>query len=146
MSLKSSSEKLVVKVAPPVIKIGAKLTPKFLISWVANIVLKGIAEFSKISYDLDKRTAYVNVTLYGEEEAIEVNVDGYEILGEEGNYRFLLHNAESNKPWMNNLLAKVAGTEWEIPEIPKLRLPLEIAANLLKAENQGQSPHHQAIK
>lgn len=146
MSFKSGLEKQTVKIAPKVIKIGAKLTPKILISWIANIVLKGIAEFSKITYDLDARTAYVVVTLYGEEEPIEVSVDGFEILGEEGSYQFILHDAESNKPWMNNILARVAGKNWDIPDVPQYRLQLEIIANLLKAENPDKEPEQEAVK
>lgn len=138
MGFKDTLEKQTVKIAPKIIKVGAKLTPKILVSWVANIVLKGIAEFSKISYDLDKRTAFVEVTLYGEEESIQVDVDGFEILGEEGNYQFILHKAESNKPWMTNMLARIAGKPWDIPDIPKYRLQLEIIANLLKGESDEQ--------
>ena len=146
MSFKGSLEKQTVKIAPKIIKIGAKLTPKILVSWVANIVLKGIAEFSKITYDLDARTAFVDVTLYGEEESIEVAVDGFEILGEDGNYQFILHNAESNKPWMNNILARVAGKAWDIPDIPKYKLQLEIIANLLKAETSEHEVKQEAAK
>ncbi len=146
MSFKSSLEKQTIKLAPKIIKIGAKLTPKILVSWVANIVLKGIAEFSKITYDLDARTAFVDVTLYGEEEAIEVAVDGFEIMGEEGNYQFILHKAESNKPWMNNILARISGKAWDIPDIPKYKFQLEIIANLLKAENSEQEPEQEAVK
>jgi hypothetical protein len=146
MSFKGSLEKQTVKIAPKIIKIGAKLTPKILVSWVANIVLKGIAEFSKITYDLDARTAFVDVTLYGEEESIEVAVDGFEILGDDGNYQFILHNAESNKPWMNNILARVAGKTWDIPDIPKYRLQLEIIANLLKAETPEPEVEQEVAK
>jgi len=142
MSFKNSLEKQTVKLAPKIIKIGAKLTPKILVSWVANIVFKGIAEFSKIAYDLDARTAFVDVTLYGEEEPIEVAVDGFEIQGDEGNYQFILHKAESNKPWMNNILARIVGKAWDIPDIPQYKLPLEIIANLLKAE----SPEQEAVE
>lgn len=138
MSFKSSLEKQTVKVAPKIIKIGAKLTPKILVSWVANIVLKGIAEFSKITYDLDARTAFVDVTLYGEDEPIELAMDGFEILGDEGNYQFILHKAESNKPWMNNILARIAGKTWDIPDLPQYKLQLEIIARVLKAERTEQ--------
>lgn len=138
MSFKSSLKEQSVKIAPKIIKIGAKWTPKILVSWVANILLKGIAEFSTINYDLDARTAFIKLTLYGEDEPIEVAVDGFEIQGDEGNYQFILHKAESSKPWMNNILARFVGKSIDIPDIPQYKLHLEIIANLLKAESPEQ--------
>ncbi len=120
------------------VKVGAKFTPKILVVSVANIILKGIAEFSDILYDLDKRTAFVNVTLYGEEEPIEVALDGYEITGNEGNYQFILHKAQSNKPWMNNILSRITGKAWDIPSIPQYKDEIGFVAGLLKAENPDQ--------
>ncbi len=146
MGMKGYLEKQTVKIAPKVIKIGAKLTPKILVSWVANIVLKGIAEFSTISYDLDARTAYVEVTLYGEDEPIEIAVDGFEIRGEKGDYKFILHEAESNKPWMNNILVRISGKEWDIPDVPKYRLQLEVIANLLRANEEEAIAEQKAVK
>jgi len=115
-----------------VVKLGIKLTPKILVSGIANIILKGIAEFSQISFDLDKRTAFVKVTLYGEDEPIEVTIDGFEISGEEDDYQFVLHKAESNKPWMTNLLARVVGKDWDIPAIPRYKSEVDFVADLLK--------------
>ena len=129
--LKSSVFKLV-------IKLGIKLTPKILVSGVANIILKGIAEFSHIAFDLDKRTAFVKVTLYGEEEPIEVTVDGFEISGDGDKYQFILHNAESNKPWMTNIFARIAGKDWDIPEIPQYKDEIGFVADLLKAKSPVQ--------
>lgn len=120
------------------VKVGAKFTPKILVVSVANIILKGVAEFSDILYDLDKRTAFVSVTLYGEEEPIEIALDGFEILGDEENYQFILHKAESNKPWMNNILSRFIGKAWDIPEIPQYKDEIGFVASLLKAENPEQ--------
>ena len=120
------------------VKIGAKYTPKILVVSVANILLKGIAEFSDILYDLEQRTAFVKVTLYGEEEAIEIALDGYEILGDEDNYQFILHKAQSNKPWMNNILSRIVGKAWDIPPIPQYQDEVGFVAKLLKAENPEQ--------
>jgi len=115
------------------IKLGIKLTPKILVAGVANVVLKGIAKFSKISFNLNKRTAFVKVTLYGEKEPIEVTVDGFEISGDPGkdNYQFILHNAKSNKPWMTNILARITGKAWDIPPIPQFKDEVDFVASLL---------------
>jgi hypothetical protein len=121
-----------------VVKLAIKLTPKILVVTTANIILKGIAEFSEIVYDLDTRTAFVKVTLYGEEEAIEVAVDGFEIQGDEEQYQFILHKAESNKPWMNNILARITGKAWDIPAVPQFKDEVGFVASLLKPEEVEQ--------
>ena len=127
------------------VKVGAKYTPKILVVSVANIILKGIAEFSDILYDLDKRTAFVKFTLYGEEEPIEVAVDGFEILCEEENYQFILHKAQSNKPWMNNILSRFVEKAWDIPEIPQYKDEIEFVASLLKIENPEQETVNEIV-
>ena len=120
------------------VKLGIKLTPKILVAGVANVVLKGIAKFSKISFDLNKRTAFVNVTLYGEDEPIEVTIEGFEILEEKGNYKFILHNAQSNKPWMTNIFARIIGKEWVVPAIPQFKDEIDFVADLLKVDQPKQ--------
>jgi hypothetical protein len=119
------------------IKLGIKLTPKILVSGVANVVLKGIAKFSKISFDLNKRTAFVKVTLYGEKEPIVVAVDGFEISGDPGkdNYQFILHNAQSNKPWLTNILARITGKAWDIPPVPQFKDEVDFVASLLTVDS-----------
>ena len=136
MSLKSSLLKS--SLLQGFVKLAIKLTPKKLVSSVANLILKGIAEFSEITYDLDARTAFVKVTLYGEEEAIEVALDGFEILNDEEKYQFILHKAESNKLWMNNILARVAGKAWDIPPVPQYQDEVDFVASLLKPVDSGQ--------
>ena len=133
MSFKSSLLKSSMLVG--IVKIGIKLTPKKLVSGVANIILKGIAEFSKIAFDLDKRTAFVELTLYGEKEPIQVSLEGFEILGEEDDYKFILHKAHSNKPWMTNLLARISGKAWDIPPIPQYKDEVGFVATLLKTKD-----------
>lgn len=134
-----------------IIKLGIKLTPKILVSGVANIVLKGIANFSKISFDLNKRTAYVKVTLYGEEEPIEVSIDGFEISGDgdKDNYQFTLHKAQSNKPWMTNILVRITGKAWDIPPIPQYQDEVDFVASLLEPKSPKQvakSPKEEVVR
>lgn len=124
------------RLASGTVKLAVKLTPKILIRGVANIVLKGIAHFSRISFDLNSRTAFVTVTLHGEQEPIEISVDGFEIRGDEQKYQFILHNAKSNKPWMTNIFARLTGKAWDIPDVPKFGDELKLAANLLEAKTR----------
>ncbi len=73
------------------LKIAIKLTPDILIIWVANIVLKGIAELTDFSFDIDTRTAFVRVQLLGETEAIEVSVHGFAVISDEQAHHFVIH-------------------------------------------------------
>ncbi len=116
------------------IKMAIKCTPNKMIVWVANIVLKGIAELTDFNFDLDARKVYVQTTLYGETEAIEVWVDGFAIIKEGESYKFIIQQAQSNKPWLNNLLSRFVGKAWKIPVIPQLAAHIELIAELFKAE------------
>jgi hypothetical protein len=115
-----------------VVKTAIKMTPNKIVIWVANIILKGIAKLSEFKFDLDSRTAYVQVTLYGESEPIDVWLDGFAVLTEEDAYYLVIQQAKSNRPWMDNLLARITGKAWKIPVIPKYKKHLEFLAELFK--------------
>lgn len=116
------------------LKFAIKLTPNWLIVWASNIILKGIAELTAFDFDVDDRKLYVQVLLYGEAQAIEVVVDDFAVFHDGESYRFIVHHAHSDRPWLNNLLAKIIGKAWKIPEIPQLAAPLAIVAELFKAK------------
>ncbi|MSP26880.1 MAG: hypothetical protein EXR80_00080 [Methylococcales bacterium] len=116
------------------IKMAIKLTPNVMITWVANIVLKGIAELTAFSFDLDTRKVHVQTMLYGETEAIEVWVDGFGIISDKESYTFIIQQAQSNKPWLNNLLVHFVGKEWKIPVIPQLEPYFALIADVFKVE------------
>lgn len=120
------------------IKVAIKLTPNVMIIWVANIVLKGIAELTAFSFDLDTRKVYVQTTLYGETEPIDVWVDGFGIISDEQAYQFIIQQAQSNKPWLNNILAHIVGKAWKIPVLPQLATHMELIAELFKVESPEQ--------
>lgn len=115
-----------------------KLTPNVMIVWVANIILKGIAELSDFSFDLDARTAYVQATLVGEAEAIEVWLEDFAVVSDEGAYKFIIHRAQSNRPWLNNLLSRIVGKAWQIPDIPQFAPHIGLVAELLKTASPEQ--------
>ncbi len=105
-----------------------------MVLWVANIVLKGIAELTDYRINLDARKAYVQTTLYGETEAIEVWLDGFAIVTDGESKTFIIDEARSNRPWLNNLLSHIVGKAWKIPVIPQLTAHIELIAELLKSE------------
>jgi hypothetical protein len=123
MSIKSSLLKTVIK-----------LTPNVLIIWVSNLVLKGIAELTRFNFDVDARKIYVQTRLYGEEGTIEVCLEDFAVFHDGESYRFIIHHAKSDRPWLNNLLSRVIGKAWKIPEIPQLTAQLEVIAELFKTK------------
>jgi hypothetical protein len=126
MSIKSSFIKIVIK-----------LTPDILIIWVANIILKGIAELTKFSFDLETRKVYVQTRLYGEAETIEVYLEDFAVFYDGESYRFIIHQAKSDRPWLNNLLFRLIGKAWKIPAIPQLTTQLELLAEVFKAKTSA---------
>ena len=109
-----------------------------MIIWVANIILKGIAELADFNFDIDTRSAYVKIQLLGESETIEVWLEDFAIISDEGAYQFIIHQAQSNRLWLNNILARIAGKAWKIPVIPQLAPHMELVAELFKAESTAQ--------
>ncbi|MGZ5577009.1 MAG: hypothetical protein ACXWEV_09015 [Methylobacter sp.] len=124
------------------IKMAIKYTPNVMVIWVANIVLKGIAELKDFSFDLDARTAYVQIQLVGEVETIDVWMEDFAIINDDGAYQFIIQKAESNRIWLSNILSRITGKAWRIPEIPQLAPHLGLISELLKAE----SPEQEALE
>jgi len=120
------------------IKMAIKLTPNMMIVWVANIILKGIAELTDFSFDLEARKIYVQIQLLGESETIEVWLEDFAVVSDGGSHKFIIHQAQSNRLWLNNLLAHIAGKNWKIPVIPQLAAHIELISELFKSESPEQ--------
>jgi len=116
-------------------KLVIKWTPRKLISWVANIVLKDIAELTSLRFDLETRTAYIQVQLVGESETIEVWVDGFAIIPDDGSYKFVIDQANSNRIWLDNILSRIVKKTWKIPNTPQFAAQIAFVAELLKADS-----------
>ncbi|PPD30167.1 MAG: hypothetical protein CTY19_16280 [Methylomonas sp.] len=119
------------------IKIVIKLTPNMLIVWVANFILKGIAELLAFNFDVDARTLYVQTRLYGEIDSIEVVLEDFAVFNDGDSYRFIIHHARSDRPWLNNLLSRVIGKAWKIPALPQFAAQMDLVAELFKAKPIG---------
>ncbi|WP_031435988.1 hypothetical protein [Methylobacter tundripaludum] len=120
------------------IKMAIKWTPNMMVIWVANIILKGIAELTDFNFDLEARKAYVQIQLVGESETIEVWIEDFAIINDEGSYQLIIQQAQSNRIWLNNLLSRITGKAWGIPVIPQLTAHLELISELFKAESPEQ--------
>jgi len=123
------------------IKVAIKLTPNIIIRWVANLILKGIVELSEFNFDIDTRTAYVQATLYGEAEPIDIWVDGFAIISDEESHQLIIHQAQSNRPWLNNLLSHIVGKALKIPGIPQYQDQIELVSELLKKDSPEQEDY-----
>lgn len=119
-------------------KAAIKWTPKKLISWVANIILKDIAEITELSFDLDARTSYVQVQLVGESETIDVWLEDFAIISNGGSYKLLIKQARSNRIWLGNILSRIIKKEWDIPVPSQMASQFELVAELFKAETPEQ--------
>lgn len=121
-----------------IIKIAIKYTPDKLIVWVANIVLKGIGELTDFSFDLEARKSFVQIQLLGESETIDVWIEGFAIINREESYQFVIHQAKSNRLWLDNILSRITGKAWKIPVIPQLKPHIALLAEVFNAENPEQ--------
>lgn len=128
------------------IKMAIKWTPNTMIIWVANIVLKDIAELTDFNFDLEARKAYVQIQLLGESETIEVWLENFAVIRDEESYKLIVQQAQSNRIWLNNLLSRVVGKAWKIPEIPQLTAQLELISELFETESaEAESPEQEGI-
>jgi hypothetical protein len=118
------------------IKMAIKWTPKMMISWVANIILKGIAELTDFNFDLETRKVFVQIQLVGESEKIEVWLEDFAVISDEDSHRVIVQRAQSNRIWLDNLLSRIAGKAWKIPALPQFAAEIDLIAELLKAETQ----------
>jgi hypothetical protein len=112
-----------------------KWTPEKVILWIANIVLKDIAKLTAFSFDLDARKSYMEIQLAGEPETMEVWLEGFVIITEEGSHKLIIEQAHSNRLWLDNILSRIIKKAWKIPVIPEMTSQIEFLAELLKAEN-----------
>jgi hypothetical protein len=122
------------------LKTAIKLTPNKMIIWGANFILKNIAELTAFDFDIDSRNLYVQIQLVGESETIEVWLEDFGIVRDGESYEFIIQQAKSNRIWLHNLLAYIAGKTWKTPATINLNLTehIELVAELFKAEKPAQ--------
>ena len=127
MSFKSSAAKLAIK-----------LTPNKLVMWVANIILKDIGALTDFNFDLEPRKAYVQIQLVGESETIDVWLEDFVIISNEGSYKLFIQQANSNRIWLDNILSRIIQKEWQIPVPAQFSSHFEFVADVFKAEKEEQ--------
>lgn len=115
-------------------KIVIKMTPNKLIIWVANIILKDIAELTGFNFDIDTRSSFLQIQLVGESETIDVWFEGFGIISDGNSYQFIIEEAKSNRIWLGNLLSRFVGKTWTIPVQANLAPQFDFVAELLEKE------------
>lgn len=115
------------------VKLAIKWTPKSLILWVANSQLKGVARLTDFVLNLESRQAFVQAQLFKETDLIEVLVEDFAIVHDGRSYSLVIGRAQSNRAWLGNLLARIAGRPWKIPELPQLKPHLGLLLELFPA-------------
>ena len=121
------------------VRLAIKLTPNVLIVWGANIVLRGVAKLTAFNFDLEARKVYVQATLAGEAEPIELWVEDFSVIGDGKPYRFVIEQAKSNRLWLDNLMGRFIKKPMKIPEVPQLASHLALVSELLKPKGTGES-------
>jgi len=119
-------------------KMAIKMTPNMLIIWVSNIILKDIAKLTGFNFDIDTRQLFVQVHLVGESETIDVWLEDFAIITEDGTYKFYIHKASSNRIWLGNILSRIVNKEWKIPIPSHLASHFDFIAEVFKADKLEQ--------
>lgn len=117
------------------VKTVIKCTPNKLVSWIANIILKDIAELTGFNFDIDARKIYLQIQLVGESETIDIWINGFAIIVNEGSYKFIIDQAESNRIWLGNILSRIINKEWKIPVTAQTAPYIEFLTELIGEEN-----------
>jgi len=91
------------------------------------------------SFDLEARKSYVQIQLLGESETIEVWLENFTVVSDEGGHSLIIEQAQSNRIWLNNLLSRIAGKAWKIPVIPQFTAEIELICELFKAESREEA-------
>ncbi len=99
------------------VKMALNNTPKSMVLWAANKKLKGVAQLRDYSYNSEERKLHTQMVLDGEEESVDVFLEGFTILVDEGIYKLVFQQVRSSRSWLDALLNKVLlSREWKIPE------------------------------
>ncbi len=130
MSVKASLTKMVIK-----------MTPNKLVVWGANFILKDIAKLTGFDFDIDTRQLFVQVHLVGESETIDVWLEDFAILTEEGSYKLYIHQAKSNRIWLGNILSRIIKKEWQIPIPSHMASHFKFIAEVFNADNIEREEH-----
>lgn len=88
-----------------------------------NQKIEKFGSVANLRIDSVQRTICVQLALKGENSLIEVNVDGYEVIQEEGQVFISSQSFRASRGWIENLLREyVAGRKFQLPEVARMAL------------------------
>jgi hypothetical protein len=88
-----------------------------------NQKIEKFGTVANLQIDSVQRTICAHLALKGESSLIEVNVDGYEVVRENGQLFISSHSFRASRGWIENLLREyVAGRKFQLPKVAKLAL------------------------
>lgn len=118
------------------IRSALNLTPSFLVTLIANLILRGIAQLTFFDLNLDRRILSVRFRLYGEPDSIDLVLENFRVIQHGTELYFMLSAARSNRPWLVNLFARVTQRAVPIPDLPVLRPYVGLILELLGERSQ----------
>jgi len=115
-----------------IIKLAIKWTPKLMVVWTTNLILKGIAQLIDFDLDIEARKFYAHIKLEGEAESIEVWLNDFAIASKDNAYQLLIQDAQSNRIWLTNIFKHITGRAWNIPVPPQFAGHFKLIAELFQ--------------
>ncbi len=99
------------------VKFALKQSPKKMILWIANKKTKGVVKLTDFSFNSVERTLYAQLVFAGEQDAVDLWIEDFTLITKEESFRIVVHQAQSNRPWVDNLLTHfVLNRELRIPD------------------------------
>lgn len=65
---------------------------------------------------------------------MKVTLEDFAVFNDGESYRFIIHRASSDRPWLNSILAKFTGKAWKIPTQPLFAAQLELVAEVFSTK------------
>ena len=96
--------------------LGSELVRAKLIEAANRSRLARYGRVSRLELGVQRRQLRVTLTLHGEEQPVEVVVERFTLLGEEGDARVRLEEVRVDREWLQRLADDhVVGREWPLP-------------------------------
>jgi len=88
-----------------------------------NQKIEKFGSVANLRIDSMQRNICAHLALNGESSLIEVNVDGYELIRENGQVFISCQSFRASRGWIENLLREyVAGRKFQLPEVARMVL------------------------
>jgi hypothetical protein len=98
-------------------KVAHKLTPRGLVLHFLNKLIQGYGRIIQYHINQKEKKLYLEFHLSGDSEKMEIWVDSYEIISEEGSKKIRINQVRGSREWVNKALNQFAkGKTLPVPE------------------------------